>query len=190
MNSKEMADYKEVLLIAPGAIKTVTNINYNVSDATISSTIREVQNVYLREIVGTMLLDKIKMLEYNAIVGEADNIDTAENEAYKTLLTDYIKPYLAAKTQLDILVPISFDIRNIGAGNGKNDINIAQTNIQNVNYMRATYKTEACDKANRLVEFLENNKETYPELKGCPCKGKDNMMGERFVNTGLWVGRK
>ncbi len=185
-----MAEIKDTLLISPNAIKASTEINYNVDDAMTARAIRTAQNTYLREIIGERLLDKLKTLEYNAINSLHPNTDDEESEDYAFLLNTYVKPYLEARTQVEILLPISFNIRNIGAGAGKYDTNIAQTNIQNVNYMRDNYRTLSCDRENRLIEYLEGAKDLYPELGNCPCRAKDNKLGERAANTGLWLGRK
>ena len=100
--------YKDVILISPDEVKSSTNLNYNVDDLTLSYTIRNVQNIYLEEIIGTALLRRIQEMVYNKLQNLENTID--DFPTYKELLDTYIKDFLTSKTMCDILVNISFKI--------------------------------------------------------------------------------
>lgn len=182
-----MAKAKDVLLISPDAVKAATNINYNVSDSEVSSAIRSAQDTYLVELIGEGLLNRLKELVFNAIKDNEDNIDDAENEAYSTLLEDYVQPYLCAKSQVEICVPVSFKIRNIGV-TADYDTNIAQAQLSNVNHIRDYYETQSVDKGNKLSRFLASNKASYAELEGViECGCSEPKLGYLKANTGLFI---
>lgn len=186
-----MENYKNTMLTSPDSIKAEGQLNYNVSDDVIGASIRTAQKNYLREIIGDALLDTLQKLVYNAIIGEEPNIDSDENEAYKTLLEEYVEPYLISKTIVEVCVPISLKIRNIGIAQDS-DINILASQVESIKEVRSYYETHNCEDATRLSHFLCQHKEDYPELSennNCHChKGTAPKIGKTFANTGLWLG--
>lgn len=68
---------KEYLLVSETFVKSVTSISDNVSGKYIQSSIREAQEIALKSILGTCLLDKLKEL------GLAKELDDPANIAYK-----------------------------------------------------------------------------------------------------------
>lgn len=184
-----MENYLNTLLTDPNSIKATAQINNNVDDVTIGATIRTVQKTYLQEIIGSELLRKLQLLVYNAIIGVEDNIDNAENEAYKTLLDEYVEPYLISKVQVEICVPITFKIRNIGVSTD-NDTNVTSAMLSEVRYVRSYYETQNCSDATRMSQYLCKMEDLYPELTAvCECGHfvKPNL-GKSYANTGLWLG--
>lgn len=179
-----MSDYKNVMLTSPDNVKAENQVNYNTSDATIAASIRTAQETYLREVIGDDLLDKLKLLVYGDLTGEGEALSDDDNKDYAELLDDYIEPFLVAKTVVEIVYPISFEIRNIGVIE-KYDTNITSTNLQNLASIRNYYETLACDRANRLIEYLEKNSFLFPEVEvKCGC-GKKDSLNKRYVNTGI-----
>lgn len=184
-----MDKYLNTLLTDPNSIKAVSQLNNNVDDDTIGATIRTVQKVYLQEIIGSELLRKLQLLVYNVIVGNEDNIDDAKNEAYKTLLDEYVEPYLISKVQVEICVPITLKIRNIGVSTDT-DTNVTSAMLSDVRYVRSYYETQNCSDATRLSKYLCKMKESYPELSAkCECGHfVAPNIGKTYANTGLWLG--
>lgn len=174
-----MSKYTDTLLVSPSDVKAGSYIDYNVSDGMIGPAIRTAQDTYLREIIGDALLDKLMQLEYNAIIHEDPSMDSMEE--YKYLLETYVQPYLIAKTQVEILLPISLEIRNAGVVQ-KYDTNIQAAQLSNISRLRKYYETQAIDKANRMVTYLNEAKDLFPELK-CTC---NNGLKLR-ANTGLHI---
>ena len=69
----------EILLSSENFIKSVTNISDNVSGKYILTSLREAQEVGLKNIIGDCLLEKLKVLIKSGI-------DAQENVKYKYLL--------------------------------------------------------------------------------------------------------
>lgn len=183
-------EYRNVMFISPDDVKVIGLVNYNVQDDTIGFAIRTSQEVYLQEIIGTLLYHRLQELVYNAIVGAEDNIDGFENTEYAVLLEEFIEPYLTAKTAVEVLMPLTFKIRNIGLSKDS-DENIDAAYMDDLKEVINYYSTHVAEYAKRLSKYLCENKELFVELTdGCNCGGNDALLGYKFVNTPLYLGLK
>lgn len=173
----------KVFLISPDDVKAKSQINYNVDDGTVGTAIRDAQSIYLREIIGDKLLERLQEMVVD------DSIDAEENAAYLDLLDNYITEFLSYKANVEICMPISMKIRNIGVSQDS-DTNITAAQLNNIEHVRDYYETQACDKANRMICFLLENKKAFPELENCGCgHGCKSPNLNKQVNTNLWLGR-
>ena len=156
-------------LIDTDSVKAASLVNYNVEDEAVGYAIRESQDVYLREILGNALLEKCVEL------ASSGTIDEEGYEAYGELVDKYIYQYLVAKSQEQILIPISFKIRNIGVSQDS-DTNVTSQQLQTVIDLQNYWKTISIDRGNRLKCFLRENKAAFPELEtgSCICGACDN----------------
>lgn len=183
-----MKEYNKIMLISPSEIKATENVNYNTSDETIGYSIRTAQDTYLQEIIGTALYDKIRLLVFNSINHIEDNIDDAENAEYAILLDDYISPYLASKTMVELLMPISYKVRNVGVSKNS-DININSASDNELKYLLNMYEVRVANYATKLSQYLCRNKELFPELDDCPSCGQKALIGYKFQPTRLYLGK-
>lgn len=174
---------KNVMLISPDEVKAQSDLNLNVDDTVIGASIRAAQEVYLRDIIGTAFLTRLKDLVWNAIEGNPDSITDSDNIAYKTLLDDYIDPVLAYKVASEICDRLSYQTRNMGVVRNS-DTNLNAADNQDVRYLREVYDTYFNDAVNRMVEFICGNKEAYAESE-FPCGCGRNP---KYARTGLWLG--
>lgn len=156
-------------LIDTDSVKAASLVNYNCGDEEVGYAIREAQDVYLREILGNALLEKCVEL------ASGDTLDDEGNEAYQELIDKYIYRYLVAKSQEQILVPISFKIRNIGVSQDS-DTNVTSQELKTVIDLQNYWKTISIDRGNRLKCFLKENRAAFPELEtdSCVCGACDN----------------
>ena len=156
-------------LIDTDSVKAASLVNYNVEDEAVGYAIRESQDVYLREILGNALLEKCVEL------ASSGTIDEEGYEAYGELVDKYIYQYLVAKSQEQILIPISFKIRNIGVSQDS-DTNVTSQQLQTVIDLQNYWKTISIDRGNRLKCFLRENRDSFPELEtgSCVCGACDN----------------
>lgn len=178
-----MSNYKNTMLVSPTRVKESGELNVNVEDRAIAASIRTAQNVYLRDVLGTDLIEKLQELVYNKIQGNNDNIDDSENIAYKTLLDEYLQDALVYKTVIDLAMRKSLEIRNMGVVQNY-DTNVQAKDLEDIKYLQNYIETMYNDKLNRMVEFLCQNKEAIPESKfTCGCKPKT-----KFANTNLFLG--
>lgn len=180
-----MTDFRNVMLISPQKVKTWGVINLNVNESEIGNAIRISQDIYLRDIVGTDLVERVQQLVYNKIQGLPDTIDDEANEAYKVLLDDYLTPVLVYRTAVELCTLMTLKIRNMGLAKN-NDTNVQATSAGDVKYMSEYYSTFFNDKVNRLMDFLCGNREAFEEVPEgfCTCSSKP-----RYARTGLWLGK-
>ena len=185
-------EIKDIMLTSTNAVKAGSYITNEVSDETIGNSIREAQEVHLNEIIGSVLLRRLKELVYNKMNGSVDAIDSEENAEYKTLLDDYVEPYMVAKTQAMICIPITVKIRNMGVVYNS-DQNVNNNGLENAYAAQRRFNVLADQCATRLSMYLCSHKTDFPELSegdcGCGIFTKP-LIGRRFVSVPLNLGQK
>lgn len=183
---------KNTMLISPNTVKASTYLVGNVDDGMVGAAIREAQEVHLQSIIGSELLYRIQELVYNAITGNTDTIDDAENECYKDCLDNYITPYMEQKVQAVLVLMVSYKTRNLGVIHAS-DTNLNAPSINDVLLVQQRYNGVAAKYATALSKYLCQNKPCFPELtsEGCNCTPYvAPQIGKTFVNIGLWLGGK
>ena len=177
----------QIMLVSPNEVKAGGYVTNDVTDGTIGASIREAQDIHLKAIIGSRLLERIQELVYNKMKGLEDNIDDDVNSAYKYLLDRYIGDYLVPKTTSLLCVPISLKLRNMGVVQNS-DTNVNRSNVDDIFVLQHRFETIACRKATELSMYLCANKDAFPELSenSCNCGGfVPPMLGKRFVNVPL-----
>ena len=183
-----MTEYLNTMLISPNTIKNMSLVNLNVDDTDLAASIRIAQNIYLRDIIGTNLLNTLRELVYNKIKGLEPSIDDADKTQYKTLLDDFIKDVLAYKAVAELCKRVSYKIRNVGVAQNS-DVNIHASDNTAIKELRSEYDTYFNDAANRLIEFLKDNKGAFPEIENkCTCKKSLPNLNAKYGNCGLFLG--
>ena len=91
---------KNVLLTSPDFIRLNSNISDNVNSKVLATAIREVQDDELQEILGQLLIEKLKDLIEN---GEIDN---EGNELYKEIL-DRSQMFITYRVIAEIIVMLN-----------------------------------------------------------------------------------
>ena len=150
---------KNVLLTSPDFIRLNSNISDNVNSKVLATAIREVQDDELQEILGQLLIEKLKDLIEN---GEIDN---EGNELYKEIL-DRSQMFITYRVIAEIIVMLNCKIDNAG---------LIQTRDENMDYMtlddtftlKQHYDTKASHYAYLLQNFLMSNLSEIPELTEC-----------------------
>lgn len=146
----------KIFLINENVLKSETILNDNVGSEFIRPAIEASQDIYLQQLIGTELLEKL----YNLVV--TNNIQEDENAHYKTLIDEYITNYLKYKVLAEITIPLAYKYRSVGVvqSNGENYSNSQMkdaTLVQNHYELRATFYAE------RLSKYLNANSNLYPE---------------------------
>lgn len=146
----------KIFLINENVLKSETILNDNVGSEFIRPAIEASQDIYLQQLIGTELLEKL----YNLVV--TNNIQEDENAHYKTLIDEYITNYLKYKVLAEITIPLAYKYRSVGVvqSNGENYSNSQMkdaTLVQNHYELRATFYAE------RLSKYLNTNSNLYPE---------------------------
>ena len=142
------------LLISEKTLKSMGVINDNVGSEYILPAITLAQEVNLQQLIGTKLLKKLCLLVKNgSIVTVTD---------YKTLLDEYVTPYLLWSTTSEIQIPLSLKTTNSGSIQ-TNDSNRTAVQRKDVNYMADYYANKAKYFGKLLTDFLNTNMNKYPE---------------------------
>lgn len=147
-----------VLLISEDLIKSLTNINENLSGNYLLPAISLAQDIDVEETIGTQLLNKLKELIYN------NEIKLSENEKYKYLLDKYIQPFLCYATIAHLTVPVSFKIANAGILR-TDDEKMTNISSNEVDKVKNYYKHIADTYKYRLQKYLIANYGDYAELQ-------------------------
>lgn len=172
-----MATAQEILLTSETFVKSVLPISDNISGKYIQSAIREAQEMGLKRIVGTALLEKLKDL------CAADELDA--NPAYKELV-DESQYYLAYKAGSELCLKVSFKIANMGVVKTTDD-NVESVGIEDVDRIAAEYQHKADSCAFELQGWILKHAQSFPELCENDCRTiRANLKSS--ATCGLWLG--
>lgn len=180
-----LTEIKNVMLVSPTKVKEYGNINANVDSGDIGAAIRIAQNVHLKDAINRDLIEHVQELVYNKIKGTGSTIDDPENEQYKVLLDEYLRPALVYRTAMELCTITTLKIRGMGLVKN-NDTNVQTTSSNDLSYMTEYYGVMYNDALNRCVDFLCENKKAFIEIPDgfCTCQSKP-----RFAQTNLYLGR-
>jgi hypothetical protein len=151
----------KVFMISTERLKTNTAINKNVDDAELRSAIIISQDISLTEALGTNLFNKMEDLI------ESGDIDLSGNSEYKTLLIDYIQPYLTQQAYYFSLDNFIMKFMNVGLQapfteqSGGIDVSLykmMKNNAKNTaEFYQSRLRQYLCDKGgNVFPEYTEN----------------------------------
>jgi len=147
-----------IQLISETTLKDLTLINDNVDAAFITPAIQKAQDMGLQPLIGSNLLNKVCTLVKDK------TIDDPENEAYKTLLDDFIIPYLCNKVMADIQIPLFAKLRNAGIVQSQ-DLQTQQLSREDVDYIKKDFEYSADFYGTRMTDYLCANASQYPEWR-------------------------
>lgn len=169
----------EFLLTSESFVKSVSNISDNIAGKYLQPSIREAQEVSLKSILGSCLLDRLKA------IGLAKAWDDPDNAQYKDLV-DRCQYYLAYTTIVEITNKVSYKIVNFGVAKS-NDENLSVVTQDEIAKMQFYYQSKADFCALELQQWLLENRSYFPELTDCACdRIKSNLYSA--ASCGLWLG--
>lgn len=171
----------DILLISEDTVKTHSNLNDNVWGKNLLPAIREAQDIYLQQIIGTCL--------YKKLLNLVDNGDIAETEyaPYKDLLDDKIQDFLLYRTLANIIPILSPKLTNFGASISTDEklVGISEKDMELlVNY----YIDRANFYGRRIQTFLLAHRSTFPELDCCNCEGDIKPHLDDSARSPIWTG--
>ena len=162
-----------VYFISTSYLKTNSTINENVDDKLLKSAIKEAQEIYIRDIIGSGLYDE---LQTQAFAGTL----TANNT---TLLDSYIAPCLKYYTITESMLPMTFKLMNKSVATRQAE-NATAITIDELTLIEQRFRDKAEYYANRLRDYLRENTNTYPLFLN-PGSGFDTI---RPKNTSFYGG--
>jgi len=169
----------EVLLISETFVKEVCSISDNVAGQYIRPSIREAQDIALRNILGDALLQKLKDLVANKSIGAEGN------EAYKAL-ADKEQYFLAYSTCVGIAQRVSFKIANAGVVKTP-DEKVEVADQPDMAKVQSFYQAKADSMAFDLERWILVRRNDYPELKDHDCERIHSHL-YTAATCGVWLG--
>ena len=152
-----------VLFISEKTLKQSTFIPENLDATYLVQPITYAQDQLIQPVLGGKL--------YHRLQDGIANNDLNENETI--LLKDYIQPVMVNQVLSDIIMEISFKIRNLGVVT-TGDTNVYNVSMKDCQYLQQMYVNRAAFYVNRLKDYLKCNyqlfKPYYPT-----CCNKDGM---------------
>jgi|TARA_R110000868_G_scaffold385910_1_gene653999 hypothetical protein len=164
------------LFISTRYLKRKSIIDGQLDDDKLVQFIETAQDMHIQNYLGSNLYKKMQSL---VISGD---IDLAENENYKNLIVDYVKPMLAWYTQAEYIPFSQYTMANGGVFKHRSE------NSDTAEYGEvAGLATRAQDKAtfytNRFLAYMCDNYNLFPEYNAA----SDDMYPDKDVNTIGWV---
>jgi len=145
-----------VLFISEIKLKDSTAINLNVDVELLLPYVRQAQKVYCESKLGSKLTQKLKDL---IIAGTVGNVG---NEAYKTLLDDYIGDMLP-NWGLYLLVPfLRFKVENGNIYSKTSETGNALS-TEEAQHFREEIRNTAEYYTERMISYICNNESSFPE---------------------------
>lgn len=134
-----------VLLISETKLKAFTNINKNVDMDVLKSEVQIAQDIDLQTILGTKF--------YNHLLSQVSATGNTFNSDEKTLVDDYIQPFLIQTAYFNAMPGIMYRTMNRGIVEGTME-NAASVDINTMKYLRSIQKQRADFYMTRLQDYL------------------------------------
>lgn len=151
---------EKIFLISEETIKRYTLVNDNVDGMYIQPAIEIAQNVDLNAAIGDVLLNKLKELVLTNDIFLEDYTD------YRTLLDDYVTPYLCWLVMSSVQIAINYKLSNSGVIENY-DENKNRLDYKNSQALQNQYEKYANAYGNKLKKYLYKNINKYPEYTMC-----------------------
>lgn len=144
----------KIFLISPDTVKTYSNLDTNLFEKYFFPAISAAQSIELRTTLGDTLYNELlTMVKEGSITAET-------NTLYKTLLDDYVQPFLIYQTIVNLIPIVSTKIVNLGTmmSNDEHMVNLSQPERELV---ERHYTRIAAHNRMLLVNFLNDNFSNY-----------------------------
>lgn len=163
----------KVLLISEETLKTYSLVNDNIDGKYLLPAIQSAQDIDLETLIGKALLDKLcKLVETGEIVN---------NSKYRTLLDDYITPYLVWQVMSNLQLGINYKLSNSGVITN-DDERKSRLDYRNNQLLQEQYKHYADSYAIKLKDYLCSG--DYPEYHQCV----NHSHAEDVELCGIYLG--
>lgn len=168
-----------VLFCSEDYIKSNSSLSDNMFGKNLLPALRESQDLYLQQIIGSSLYNKlIKLVDENTIGDD-------EYVLYKDLLDNYVRPYLLYKTLVQLLPVINAKIVNFGSSQSSDEhlVNLSQGDVV---VLEGHFETSADFYCRRLQEYILNNCDSLG-VDACTCEGIRSNLNNA-ATTGIFLG--
>jgi hypothetical protein len=169
-----------VLFISEAKLKDSTAINLNVDVDLLLPYVRQAQKLYVETKLGTDLTQKLKDLITAGTIGNVGN------EAYKTLVDDYIGDMLPNWAFYHAVPFLRFKIEN-GNIYSKTSETGSALSTEEAQHLREEVRNTAEYYTERMIEYVRNNITSFPEYN--TNSGADVSPDENAYYNGMNLER-
>jgi len=145
-----------VLFISESVLKSSSALNLNISTTLLLPYVRQAQKLYIETKLGTDLNNKLKDL----IV--AGTVNDAGNEAYATLLNDYIPDVLVNFSFYHAIPFLRFRVENGNIYSKTSETGTALS-TEEAQHLREEVRNTAEYYTERMIDYICNNNSSFPE---------------------------
>ena len=160
-------------------MKTNSGLNDNMFGKSLLPAIREAQDIYLQQIIGSTLYNKLLELVDSETIGDNDNA------LYKELLDNYVRSYLLYQTIVQVIPVTNVKLSNYGTTLSDDQylVNLSQGEAE---LIEKHYQNLSDFYARRLQEFILNHCEDL-SIDTCTCDGiRANL--KNAATCGVFLG--
>lgn len=168
-----------ILFISEDFIKTNSGLNDNLFGKSLLPAIRESQDIYLQQIIGSTLYKKLIDLVDSETIGDV------ENALYKELLDEYVRSYMLYQTIVQVIPVTNVKLSNYGTTLSDDQylVNLSQGDAE---LIEKHYSILADFYARRLQEFILNHCNEL-NVDVCTCDGiRANL--KNAATCGIFLG--
>ena len=170
-----------VLFISEEKLKDSTAINLNVDVNLLLPYVRQAQKLYVETKLGTDLNQKLKDLIIAGTVGSVGN------EAYKTLLDDYIGDMLPNWALYNCIPYLRFKVENGNIYSKTSETGTALSS-EEAQHLREEVRNTAEYYTERMIDYICNNSTLFPEYS--TNTGSDVEPSKNAYFNGLHLGNR
>jgi hypothetical protein len=152
---------KKIALISVNDVKENTVVESNVDEKVIINSILEVQDLELQSLIGIVTLNRLKSEVEQTIVQSGYTLSVVD----KTLLEDYIKPFVVYGTLVAAFVPIHYKFTNKGIQK-KNDSNSQLADSKELEHLRSHYTVRFESYKKLLIEYVKEDEDDTTNIEG------------------------
>lgn len=164
------------LLTTEANVKALAVLDDNLAGNYLRAAIMEAQEIDLRRIVGTSLLEALKS---KAAAGTLDG-------PYKELVDNYVQFFLAYQTRAQLLPKVAYKAGNMGVIK-TSDENVTPASSGEIVAEIARAQAKADYSAYRMQLWLLDNRAQLPELRECDCRQIHACL-RSAATCGVWLG--
>ena len=146
-----------VLFISEQKLKDSTAINLNVDTNLLLPFVKEAQKLYVETALGTDLTQKLKDLITAGTIGNVGN------EAYKTLVDEYVGDMLPGYALYHAIPYLRFKVENGNIYSKTSETGNALT-TEEAQHLREEVMNTASYYRERLIDYVKNNTSSFPEF--------------------------
>ena len=171
---------QNILLISEGMLKENSELTDNLYGSYLLPAIRTSQEIYIQQVLGRCLYNKILDLV------DSGEITEPENQNYKELLDDFIQPCLIERVLADLVPIVSAKITNIGTVHNKDEY-VQNLSVADAEKLQQMHIVKYDFYVKQMQRYLLDNLQVFPELDQCTCDALRSNL-DSAASSGLWLG--